>query len=74
MFTPGSMARLSSIFPVYDTHDRPGMSAFAMQDGIVYHTYSSYARGLESGGLRNLHMLPRCCPLTPRLSPLNKYK
>ena len=25
--------------------DRPGMSAFVLQDGIVYHTYSTYARG-----------------------------
>ena len=23
----------------------PGMSAFALQDGVVHHTYSSYARG-----------------------------
>jgi predicted dithiol-disulfide oxidoreductase (DUF899 family) len=26
----------------------PGMSAFAMQDGVVYHTYSAYARGLDA--------------------------
>ena len=26
--------------------DRPGMSAFALEDGVVYHTYSTYARGL----------------------------
>jgi predicted dithiol-disulfide oxidoreductase (DUF899 family) len=25
----------------------PGMSAFVLEDGVVYHTYSSYARGLE---------------------------
>jgi predicted dithiol-disulfide oxidoreductase (DUF899 family) len=25
----------------------PGMSAFALQDGVVYHTYSSYGRGLD---------------------------
>jgi len=25
----------------------PGMSAFALADGAVYHTYSTYARGLE---------------------------
>ena len=25
----------------------PGMSAFALQDGVVYHTYSTYARGLD---------------------------
>jgi predicted dithiol-disulfide oxidoreductase (DUF899 family) len=27
--------------------DRPGMSAFAMEEGVVYHAYSTYARGLE---------------------------
>jgi predicted dithiol-disulfide oxidoreductase (DUF899 family) len=25
----------------------PGMSAFVLADGVVYHTYSTYARGLE---------------------------
>jgi predicted dithiol-disulfide oxidoreductase (DUF899 family) len=28
--------------------DRPGMSAFALEDGVVYHTYSAYARGLDA--------------------------
>jgi predicted dithiol-disulfide oxidoreductase (DUF899 family) len=27
--------------------ERPGMSAFVREDGIVYHTYSTYARGLD---------------------------
>jgi predicted dithiol-disulfide oxidoreductase (DUF899 family) len=27
--------------------ERPGMSAFALEDGAVYHTYSTYARGLD---------------------------
>jgi predicted dithiol-disulfide oxidoreductase (DUF899 family) len=27
--------------------DRPGMSAFVLEDGVVYHTYSTYARGLD---------------------------
>jgi predicted dithiol-disulfide oxidoreductase (DUF899 family) len=27
--------------------DRPGMSAFALEDGEVYHAYSTYARGLD---------------------------
>jgi len=27
--------------------DRPGLSAFAREDGAVYHTYSTYARGLD---------------------------
>jgi predicted dithiol-disulfide oxidoreductase (DUF899 family) len=30
------------------TRERPGMSAFALEDGIVYHTYSTYARGLDA--------------------------
>ena len=27
--------------------DRPGMSAFVLEDGVVHHTYSAYARGLD---------------------------
>lgn len=27
--------------------ERPGVSAFAHEDGVVYHTYSTYARGLD---------------------------
>jgi len=30
------------------TRERPGMSAFALEDGTVYHTYSTYARGLDA--------------------------
>lgn len=29
------------------TRERPGMSAFVLEDNIVYHTYSAYARGLD---------------------------
>ena len=32
--------------PTY-TRDRPGMSTFAIKDGAIYHTYSTYARGLD---------------------------
>jgi predicted dithiol-disulfide oxidoreductase (DUF899 family) len=32
--------------PTY-TRDRPGLSAFVKQDGAVFHTYSTYARGLD---------------------------
>ena len=33
----------------WETYRRegPGMSAFTLEDGVVYHTYSSYARGLD---------------------------
>jgi predicted dithiol-disulfide oxidoreductase (DUF899 family) len=29
------------------TREAPGMSAFALEDGAVYHTYSAYIRGLD---------------------------
>ena len=32
--------------PTY-SRERPGMSAFVLEDGVVYHTYSAYARGLD---------------------------
>ncbi|HEX4085140.1 MAG TPA: DUF899 domain-containing protein [Chthoniobacteraceae bacterium] len=32
--------------PTY-SRDRPGMSAFVMKEGVIYHTYSTYARGLD---------------------------
>jgi len=30
------------------TREEPGMSAFSLDDGVVYHTYSAYARGLDA--------------------------
>jgi predicted dithiol-disulfide oxidoreductase (DUF899 family) len=33
--------------PTY-TREAPGMSAFALSDGVIYHTYSTYARGLDT--------------------------
>ena len=29
------------------TRERPGMSAFVLEGGIVYHAYSTYSRGLD---------------------------
>ena len=29
-------------------YEGPGLSAFAIEDGVVYHTYSAYARGLDA--------------------------
>ncbi|RWE55314.1 DUF899 domain-containing protein [Mesorhizobium sp.] len=29
------------------TRERPGMSTFVLEDGVVYHAYSTYARGLD---------------------------
>jgi predicted dithiol-disulfide oxidoreductase (DUF899 family) len=33
--------------PTY-TRERPGVSAFALEDGVVYHTYAAFARGLDA--------------------------
>jgi predicted dithiol-disulfide oxidoreductase (DUF899 family) len=32
--------------PTY-IRERPGVSAFVIEDGVVYHTYSTYARGVD---------------------------
>jgi predicted dithiol-disulfide oxidoreductase (DUF899 family) len=34
-------------WPTY-RQEGPGMSAFALEDGVVYHTYSAYERGIDS--------------------------
>jgi predicted dithiol-disulfide oxidoreductase (DUF899 family) len=41
------MAETSGTDPATYLRERPGMSAFVLEDGAVYHTYSSYARGLD---------------------------
>jgi predicted dithiol-disulfide oxidoreductase (DUF899 family) len=35
------------------TRERPGTSTFALEEGVVYHAYSTYARGLD--GLRGMY-------------------
>jgi predicted dithiol-disulfide oxidoreductase (DUF899 family) len=44
---PTTFAAMSGTDVATYTRERPGMSAFALVDGIVYHAYSSYARGLD---------------------------
>src|SRR5262249_34384024 len=44
--------------------ERPGMSAFVLEDGIVYHTYSTYARGLD--GLWGMYQWLDRAPLGPK--------
>jgi predicted dithiol-disulfide oxidoreductase (DUF899 family) len=41
--------------------ESPGLSAFALDDGVVYHTYSCYARGLDAINVTNqlLDLAPR---------------
>jgi predicted dithiol-disulfide oxidoreductase (DUF899 family) len=41
------IAAMTGTDPATYTRERPGMSAFALDDGVVYHTYSTYARGLD---------------------------
>ncbi len=43
----GQMAAMSGTDVSTYTRERPGMSAFVLEDGIVYHTYSTYSRGLD---------------------------
>ena len=40
-------ARMCGTDPATYIRERPGMSAFVLEDGAVYHTYSTYARGLD---------------------------
>ena len=44
---PGSHAAQAGTDVATYARERPGMSAFALEDGVVYHTYSTYARGLD---------------------------
>ena len=43
----GDNAVMTGTDPATYTRERPGMSAFALENGVVYHTYSTYARGLD---------------------------
>jgi predicted dithiol-disulfide oxidoreductase (DUF899 family) len=40
-------AKATGTDPAGYMSEAPGMSAFALSDGVVYHTYSAYARGLD---------------------------
>jgi predicted dithiol-disulfide oxidoreductase (DUF899 family) len=40
-------ARMCGTDPSTYLRERPGMSAFALEGGVAYHTYSTYARGLD---------------------------
>jgi predicted dithiol-disulfide oxidoreductase (DUF899 family) len=41
------LAATTGTDPATYTRERPGMSAFALDGGVVYHVYSAYARGLD---------------------------
>ena len=40
-------AQVTGTDPATYARERPGMSAFVLEDGIVYHSYSAFARGLD---------------------------
>jgi len=44
---PTTFAAMTGTDVATYTRERPGMSAFVLEDGVVYHTYSTYARGLD---------------------------
>jgi predicted dithiol-disulfide oxidoreductase (DUF899 family) len=41
-------ARMAGTDEATFTRERPGMSAFVIEDDVLYHTYSAYARGLDA--------------------------
>jgi predicted dithiol-disulfide oxidoreductase (DUF899 family) len=45
--TPSRFAAMVGTDNATYARERPGMSAFALEDGVVYHVYSTYARGLD---------------------------
>ena len=44
----GEIAAMTGTDTATYIRERPGMSAFVLEDGVVYHTYSAYARGLDA--------------------------
>jgi predicted dithiol-disulfide oxidoreductase (DUF899 family) len=44
---PATAAAMAGTDVATFTRERPGLSAFAREDGAVHHTYSAYARGLD---------------------------
>jgi predicted dithiol-disulfide oxidoreductase (DUF899 family) len=43
----GQIAASAGVDVATYLRERPGLSAFALRDGAVYHTYSTFARGLD---------------------------
>jgi len=44
----GQIAAMTGTDAATYTRERPGMSAYVLEDGVVYHTYSTYSRGVDS--------------------------
>jgi predicted dithiol-disulfide oxidoreductase (DUF899 family) len=45
---PAELAAMTGTDVGTYTREREGMSGFALEDGIIYHTYSTYARGVDA--------------------------
>ena len=45
---PATFAAMCGTDAATYIRERPGVSAFAFEDGIVYHTYSTYSRGVDA--------------------------
>jgi predicted dithiol-disulfide oxidoreductase (DUF899 family) len=43
----GEIAAMTGTDVATYTRERPGISAFVLEDGVVYHTYSAYSRGVD---------------------------
>jgi predicted dithiol-disulfide oxidoreductase (DUF899 family) len=54
-------ARSCGTDPSTYLRERPGVSTFVLEDGVLYHTYSSYSRGLDAlwGAYQWLDRAPR---------------
>ncbi len=44
----GEIAAMTGTNVAVYTRERPGVSAFTLEDGVVYHSYSAYSRGVDS--------------------------
>lgn len=57
----GSEYNFRPVDPLEGEEERPGLSAFVMEDGAIYHAYSTYARGLDgfNGAYQLLDLAPR---------------
>ena len=45
---PAALAAVTGTDVAGYARQRPGMSAFVIEDGVVYHTYSTYSRGVDA--------------------------
>jgi predicted dithiol-disulfide oxidoreductase (DUF899 family) len=44
---PAVFAAMTGTDAATYSRERPGLSAFALEDGVVYHAYSAYSRGVD---------------------------